>query len=118
MLRLLGRLGLGLTVVIWVAAQSVVAANPAPAAAPAGPKMMSLGQMFEAGGPIGYIITALSVMMVALVVEHLFSLRRNALMPPGLAESIHHHLALRHIEDLNSSASFIRAFWRSCCRRD
>ena len=110
MLRLLGRLGLGLTVVIWVAAQSVVAADPAPAAAPAGPKMMSLGQMFEAGGTIGYIITALSVMMVALVVEHLFSLRRNALMPPGLAESIHHHLALRHFEEAQQQCQFHPSF--------
>lgn len=107
--RQLGRLSLGLAVVFLLLAQSVVAAEPAPAA-PAGPKMMSLGQLFEAGGTIGYIITALSVLMVALVVEHLFSLRRNALMPPGLAESIHHHLALRHFDEARQQCQFQPSF--------
>ena len=45
--------------------------------------------LFRAGGVIGIIIVALSVAMVALIVEHLVNIRRNALMPPGLAEDIH-----------------------------
>lgn len=108
--RQLGRLGLGLTIVFLLSAQSAIAADPAPAAAPSGPRMMSLGQLFDAGGTIGYIITALSVLMVALVVEHLFSLRRNALMPPGLAESIHHHLALRHFDEARQQCQFQPSF--------
>ncbi len=97
-------------VVFLLVAQSAVAADPVPVVAPAGPKMMSLGQLFEAGGAIGYVITALSVLMVALVVEHIFSLRRNALMPPGLAEAIHHHVALRHFEEARQQCHFHPSF--------
>ena len=45
--------------------------------------------LLEAGGVIGWIILALSVATGALIVEHLLSIRRNALAPPGLAEQIH-----------------------------
>ena len=72
--------------------------------------MMSLGQLFEAGGTIGYIITGLSVLAVALVVEHLFSLRSNALIPPGLAEDIHGHLALRHFDEARQQCQLQPSF--------
>ena len=92
MKRQLSRLGLSLIVILVMMAQAAIAADPAPAdaaapaeAVPAGPRMMSLGQLFEAGGTIGYIITGLSVLAVALVVEHLFSLRSNALIQIGRA---------------------------------
>ncbi|MFV0442057.1 MAG: MotA/TolQ/ExbB proton channel family protein [Planctomycetaceae bacterium] len=42
--------------------------------------------LLAAGGAIGYLIIALSVAMVALIVEHLLSIRRSALMPPGIAD--------------------------------
>ena len=41
-----------------------------------------------AGGTIGLVILALSMAMVALVVEHMLTIRRKALMPTGLAESV------------------------------
>lgn len=91
------------------AGSTLLAADPAPAA-PAGPKMMSLGQLFEAGGTIGYIITGLSFLMVALIVEHLISLRTNALIPPGLGDSIHHHLGLRHFEEARQQCQFHPSF--------
>ena len=72
--------------------------------------MMSLSQLFEAGGTIGYIITGLSFLMVALIVEHLISLRFNALIPPGLADSIHHHLTLRHFEEARQQCQFHPSF--------
>lgn len=50
---------------------------------------MDVRSLFRAGGAIGMIIIALSVAMVALIVEHLLSIRRSALMPRGLAEEVH-----------------------------
>ncbi len=103
------RIGCLVTLIVCLAGESLFAAEPAPAA-PAGPKMMSLGQLFEAGGTIGYIITGLSFLMVSLIVEHLISLRTNALIPPGLADSIHHHLGLRHFEEARQQCQFHPSF--------
>ncbi len=96
----------GLLVGVLFVDSTLFAADPVPA----GPKMMSLGQLFEAGGTIGYIITGLSFLMVALIVEHLISLRFNALIPPGLADSIHHHLGLRHFEEARQQCQFHPSF--------
>ncbi len=60
-----------------------------PDAAPAKPQDLDLRSLFCAGGMVGMIIIALSVAMVALIVEHLLSIRRSALMPDGLAEEVH-----------------------------
>lgn len=103
------RVLLVLSVGAMSAGRTLFAADPAPAV-PAGPKMMSLGELFDAGGTIGYIITGLSFLMVALIVEHLISLRHNALIPPGLADSIHHHLALRHFEEARQQCQFHPSF--------
>ncbi len=103
------RLGIVLALALLFGGQSLYAADPAPAA-PIGPKMMSLGELFEAGGTIGYIITGLSFVMVSLIVEHLISLRHNALIPPGLADSIHHHLGLRHFEEARQQCQFHPSF--------
>jgi biopolymer transport protein ExbB len=46
-----------------------------------------------AGGAIGYVIIALSIAMVALIIEHLLSIRRGSLMPRGLAEELHQQIA-------------------------
>lgn len=46
-------------------------------------------EMVQAGGLVGYIIVGLSLTMVALIVEHVLSIRRKTLMPPGLAEEVH-----------------------------
>jgi biopolymer transport protein ExbB len=48
---------------------------------------LNVRALLEAGGVIGYLTIALSVAMVALIVEHLLSIRRASLMPPGLAEN-------------------------------
>ncbi|QDT96567.1 MotA/TolQ/ExbB proton channel family protein [Gimesia aquarii] len=46
-------------------------------------------QLVDDAGAIGIIIAVLSVAMVALIVEHIISIRSNTLMPPGLAEEVH-----------------------------
>lgn len=48
---------------------------------------LNVRALLDAGGAIGYLTIALSVAMVALIVEHLLSIRRASLMPPGLAEN-------------------------------
>ncbi len=103
------RVLLGLLLGAMFAGSTLLAADPVPVA-PAERKMMSLGELFEAGGTIGYIITGLSFVIVALIVEHLISLRHNALIPPGLADSIHHHLALRHFEEARQQCQFHPSF--------
>lgn len=54
---------------------------------------LDVRSLLSAGGTIGLLIIGLSVAMVALIVEHLLSIRRNALMPPGLAEELHQRIA-------------------------
>ena len=49
---------------------------------------MTLRQLLRAGGTIGLVILGLSMAMVALIVEHLLTIRRKSLMPEGLAESV------------------------------
>jgi biopolymer transport protein ExbB len=61
-----------------------------PAAPP--PMRVDLRQLFHDGGAIGYVICALSLAMVALIVEHWLTIRRGALMPRGLAEEVHRSL--------------------------
>lgn len=62
-------------------------ADPAPAPDPL--SQLSIQQFFIDGGTIGYIIAGLSLAMVALMFEHMLSIRRGTLMPSGLAEESH-----------------------------
>ena len=76
--------------VVWIigimlaSGPSLLAAD-APAAAPE----IDPVELIKHGGAIGYVIIALSVAMIALIIEHLLSIRRGALMPRGLAEEVH-----------------------------
>ncbi len=75
----------GLMLVIFFIAQPLLAADRA---------IIENGQvkpqaLLQAGGVIGYVIIALSVAMVALVLEHLLSIRKGSLMPRSLAEQLH-----------------------------
>lgn len=58
------------------------------------PPQVDLQQLFRDGGAIGYVICGLSLTMVALIVEHWLTIRRGALMPPGLAEEVHRQIVL------------------------
>lgn len=57
-------------------------------AAPAAPKV-DLRELVLAGGYIGAIIAILSVILIALIIEHLLTIRRGALMPDGLAQQVY-----------------------------
>ena len=47
---------------------------------------LDVRELLRAGGFIGYVTIALSVAMVALIVEHLLTIRRQTLIPNGFAE--------------------------------
>ncbi|MAG31572.1 MAG: hypothetical protein CL908_11860 [Deltaproteobacteria bacterium] len=51
-----------------------------------------LGLIFRAGGVIGYVIIALSVVGLALIIEHAISVSRDKLAPPDVIETIESHL--------------------------
>ncbi|MBW3543821.1 MAG: MotA/TolQ/ExbB proton channel family protein [Planctomycetes bacterium] len=87
------------------AAQAPVDADASRAAVPedgsprAAAPSIDVRELFRAGGAIGIVILALSVAMLALIVEHLISIRRGALMPPGLAEHCHQLIAQRQFKE-------------------
>ena len=53
----------------------------------------SLQEILSAGGVIGLLIMLLSIAAVALVIEHVMTIRASVLMPPGLAEEVHQLVA-------------------------
>lgn len=64
-----------------------------------GPAGLTLTDMLRAGGMIGYLIVLLSLIMVALIADHLLNIRRTTLMPPGLAQEVHRAISERRIDD-------------------
>jgi biopolymer transport protein ExbB len=60
---------------------------------------LSVQEMLDAGGMIGYLILVFSVVMVALMIDYITNIRRTTLMPPGLAEEIHRCLAEKKFEE-------------------
>ncbi len=48
--------------------------------------VLNVRELLRAGGTIGYVTIGLSVAMVALIVEHLLTIRRKTLIPDGFAE--------------------------------
>jgi biopolymer transport protein ExbB len=75
----------------WTMPAAIRAAeNDPPAAAAERPPAptVEVAQMFKDGGAIGYIIVALSLIMLALIFEHLLTIRRGTLMPRGMSEDI------------------------------
>lgn len=80
------RIPMALVFVCALCAPTIASANEPPAR-PA-PPTVDIRQMFIDGGAIGYVIVFLSLIMLALIFEHLMTIRRQTLMPNGLAEDI------------------------------
>lgn len=59
---------------------------------------LQLTELVKAGGGIGYLIGVLSLVMVALIIDHLLNIRRTTLMPPGVAEEVHRLLGEKNID--------------------
>lgn len=83
-----------LILVVVVAAPPAVAqsAPDAAAAPPGGGKSISLWSTVKAGGVIGMLIVLMSLVSVALVIEHFFSIRRSRIVPAGLEAELGEHL--------------------------
>lgn len=73
---------------VWVVGFSLIYARVADAADGKifDKGVLNVRELLRAGGIIGYITIALSVAMVALIVEHLLTIRRATLIPTGFAE--------------------------------
>jgi biopolymer transport protein ExbB len=69
-------------------AQTAAPKATAPAATPKGAPQPTFFELIEAGGWVGHTILVLSVVAVSLAIEHLLTIRRKTLMPPGLAEKV------------------------------
>jgi biopolymer transport protein ExbB len=82
---------------------ALFAAAAWPVIAGEGEGRLSLKDVLDAGGTIGYLIIALSIVMVALIVQLLLLLRRGAMMPGGLAEEVHQHLAQGKVGDADDA---------------
>ncbi len=94
------------------AANSKAAAQAAaekPAAASNAPE--GFWQIIMAGGWVGMTILLLSVAVVALVIEHLMTIRAAVLMPPGLADRVRELLKAGNIpqaaQQCRSQPSFL-----------
>lgn len=79
---------------VWLLAGMALAQNPSPPAQPAAPAApredtpQSFLEIVHAGGLVGYVIMFLSVVAVALAIEHVMTIRQGVLMPAGLAEKV------------------------------
>jgi len=76
----------------------MAAAEPVAPGADAGSDQ-SLGDILAAGGPVGLLIMLLSIAAVALVIEHVMTIRAGVLMPPGLADEVRELLAAGRLAD-------------------
>jgi len=63
----------------------------------AGPKV-DLRELAMAGGYVGMIIAGMSVILIALIFEHMLTIRRGALMPDGLAQQVHGMIAQKQFK--------------------
>jgi len=58
-----------------------------------GGREVSLWSTIVAGGLIGLLVILLSIVAVALIVEHFMSIRRERIVPSALAETLGEHMA-------------------------
>ena len=76
-------------------AQAQSAPAPPAAAAPAG-NAISLWGTIKGGGIIGFLIILMSLISGAFVIEHFMSIRRDRLVPSGIAEDLEKHIQAKN----------------------
>ena len=81
------------------------------AADAAGGKTISLWSTIAAGGVIGFLIILMSMVSLAFVIEHFFSIRRSRLVPARLANELDQRLKAKEYADAQdlcaSNSSFL-----------
>lgn len=87
-LRQFTTLAIALCAMVWCAsafAQAAASKGTTPAKAPQADGFFDL---IQAGGWVGHTILVLSVVAVSIAIEHLLTIRRTTLIPPGLPEKV------------------------------
>ena len=74
-------------------------AGQATAPAPDSSSGQSLKDILTAGGPVGVLIMLLSIAAVALVIEHVMTIRAGVLIPPGLGEEVREMLTAGRVAE-------------------
>jgi len=91
-LRLALVAALGTTFFIAAPLVAQTTAKPKPVESSAADEQPEVDDSFlgliRAGGEVGYTIIFLSVVAVSLAIEHMLTIRRKTLIPPGLAEKV------------------------------
>jgi biopolymer transport protein ExbB len=72
---------------LTIPAPLLAQASPTAAGVPSG-ETMSMFEYLRAGGPLGYVMLALSVLGLALMVRNILALRRTQLVPEGTADAL------------------------------
>lgn len=80
-----------------VASPDPTTAEPENVPTPPLKRKNSLWIMFTTGGPIGYILMLMSLVAVALMIEHSLTIRKSILMPDGLASEVLTLLSQGHL---------------------
>ena len=62
------------------------------------PRQISLWSTVKAGGAIGVLIILMSLVSVALIIEHFISLRRDQLIPAALVRQLEEHLETKRYQ--------------------
>ena len=62
------------------------------------PEKLTLWGIVGKGGLVGYIILGMSVCATALVVEHMLTIRKSALLPEDISDDIREHISNDEIE--------------------
>jgi len=95
----------GLSVGVFaVLALQALAGEPAPTQMEQ-TKRISLWSMIEAGGIIGHLIILLSMVAVALIVEHFLTIRRERLLPSPLAQTLEQHLVAQRYQEAQEACA-------------
>ena len=90
-IRLFAVAAIAVVLVGWTTSSAV--AQPATENAETAQSGSSIWEILTAGGPVGVLIVLLSIGAVALVVEHIMTIREHILMPPGLSDEVRKLLA-------------------------
>ncbi len=92
-----GRKSLSILVLLFLftafwACRGLAQTAPAEPAATAAPESMSLWTVIQQGGFIGYVIILGSLAAMALIVQNFLIIRRDRIVPDGLARELAEHL--------------------------
>jgi len=93
-------LGAALLFTSYLGAQEDAAAGTQPdIPAQPGTKDMQLTDLLKQGGAIGLLIVLMSVVTVALVVEHFLTINKERLIPSELVENLHNALEAKDVDE-------------------